>query len=561
MPCPQCRSDVVPLCVALHKTSSGGSRPSSTSFCADGPILILTTSRRLPPPSIASASPHQYRTFVAPKLAVESVLPSCRATQGSSHSSAASVSSAAPSSSSDRGRAETPLPARQLLLLAFLSLSEQTALNSMSPYLPEMVVSMPGIPHDKAGLYVGILASAFAVAQLSTNFLWGYASDLFGRKPVLLAGTTFLTACFCVFGFCRQYWQVVVVDVAMGLLNGNAACVATVLGEITDHSNQSKAFTYLPIIYSLGSITGPALGGILVGRIGGENLPFLGPNIIAATMLAVSVLVVGIWFEETLDDHGDVHGPWRPQWIATLASWFRKPAKSLYFQNNSCESRSPIECQQSQPLLQDATSAPGDQDEGGFEVASECSLSTSEQHPSAATAGTLHTARPDGNGNGPFWRGLLSRPIITLLIAYIIFQLSNVSYNSLYPIFAASPPPTGRGLSPDRIGLSLSLAGVAAIIFQAFLFQKLKFKVGSIGVYRLSLWGISLSMVAMPWIGYTDKKPPVGVLSARSWLYAELGVVLILKNICAVGGLSSVMMLVRSTPAPDASSTVMMDGY
>ncbi|KAG8415862.1 hypothetical protein J3459_014022 [Metarhizium acridum] len=65
----------------------------------------------------------------------------------------------------------------------------------------------------------------------------------------------------------------------------NAACVPTVLGEVTDRSNQSKAFTYLPVIYSLGSITGPALGGILVNKMGSEY-PYLGPNILGAAMLA-----------------------------------------------------------------------------------------------------------------------------------------------------------------------------------------------------------------------------------------------------------------------------------
>ncbi|KAL3957024.1 hypothetical protein ACCO45_007602 [Purpureocillium lilacinum] len=328
-----------------------------------------------------------------------------------------------------------------------------------------MVVSMPGIPRDDVGLYVGILASAFALAQLSTNFLWGYASDLVGRKPVLLAGTAFLMACFCVFGFCRQYWQVVVVHVAMGLLNGNAACVPTVLGEVTDRSNQSRAFTYLPVIYSLGSITGPALGGILVGK-----------------------------------------------------------------------------------------------DEDETEVASGTSDSAGKQQsPSSSSPGTPRADMANGDGNGQPWREILNRTTLTLLVTYLVFQLSNISYNSLYPIFASSQPPTGRGLSPGLIGLSLSLAGVATIVFQAFLYQPLKARIGSLGAYRLSLWGIALSMVLMPWVGYTDDEPLFGVGSARGWLYAELGVVLILKNICAVGGLSSVMLLITNS-APSHASLGTLNG-
>ncbi|UNI18420.1 hypothetical protein JDV02_004691 [Purpureocillium takamizusanense] len=568
---PKPRPGIGPLsgaAAAAPGTASGSRRTSSSaSFHAGAPIPTLNTFRRLSSSSsVVSPSAHRYQTFAAPKLVVEPAIPSSRASPESSRPpSASSISSAAssssPSSQDSRRRHETPLPVRQLLLLAFLSLSEQTALNSISPYLPEMVVSMPGIPRDDVGLYVGILASAFALAQLSTNFLWGYASDLVGRKPVLLAGTAFLMACFCVFGFCRQYWQVVVVHVAMGLLNGNAACVPTVLGEVTDRSNQSKAFTYLPVIYSLGSITGPALGGILVGKVWGDAFPFLGPNVLGAAMLAASVVVVGIWFEETLEDGDPADGPWRPQWVTALTSWFRRPATRPSLNRNSWSSRWPTNSRQ--PLLH-ATSPPLSDDEEADEDETEVasgSLDSVAKHqsPSSSSPGTLTADAVNKDGNGQPWRDLLNRTTLTLLITYLVFQLSNISYNSLYPIFASSQPPTGRGLSPTLIGLSLSLAGVATIVFQAFLYQPLKSRIGSLGAYRLSLWGIALSMVLMPWVGYTDDEPLFGVGSARGWLYAELGVVLILKNICAVGGLSSVMLLITNS-APSHASLGTLNG-
>lgn len=425
----------------------------------------------------------------------------------------------------------TPLPARQLLLLAFLSLSEQTALNSISPYLPEMVESMPGLPHGQRGLYVGILASAFALAQLSTNFLWGYASDVVGRKPVLLLGTFSLMCCFSVFGLCKEYWQVVVVHVAMGLFNGNAACVPTVLGEVTDRSNQSRAFAYLPVIYSLGGITGPALGGILVGKMG-KRYPYLGPNILGAAMLAASCIVVAIWFEETLDESEAI--PFRkPAWVQRVLSWLpgtdsSSPPKPSLSRNPSWSARWPRGSAANRPLLSGGSSdesddAESDNDEGDND-----------------TEGSSKVLIRDGTP----WRELLNETTLTLLFTYLVFQLSNISFNSLYPIFASSEPPTGRGLDPGKIGVSLSLAGVATIIFQAFLFKFVNAKLGNLGTYRYSLLGIAVGLVLMPWVGYTDSKPLFGVGTGRLWLYIELGFVLIVKNICAVAGLSSVMLLV-----------------
>ena len=67
---------------------------------------------------------------------------------------------------------------------------------------------------------------------------------------------------------------------------------------------------------------------------------------------------------------------------------------------------------------------------------------------------------------------------------------------------------------------------------------------GSLGTYRLALLGIALSMAAMPWVGYATDKPLIGIGSGKLWLYIEFGVILVFKNVCAVGGLSSVMLLV-----------------
>ncbi|POR37649.1 Putative membrane protein, partial [Tolypocladium paradoxum] len=490
---------------------------------------------------------HRYQTFPPrpPKTPLEQ--PARPRGPGLSDAGSDSSRPSSSSASSAESRAETPLPVRQLLLLAFLSLSEQTALNSISPYLPEMVTAMPGIPAHEGGLYVGILASAFALAQLSTNFLWGYASDVVGRKPVLLAGTSSLMCCFCLFGLCREYWQALLVHVAMGLLNGNAACVPTVLGEVTDRSNQSRAFTYLPVIYSLGSITGPALGGILVGRLGSEY-PYLGPNVLGAAMLALSVLVVGVWFEETLDGGGA--GPWQPAWIGRLSSWLRRPGRPPP-NRNSWSSRWPRG--QQRPLLSSASSSSSDGDVDNNNNHNNHNINDIDSPDSVSAA------KPTPDGERRVWKDLLNTTTLVLLATYLMFQLSNISFNSLYPIFAATPPPTGRGLAPSKIGVSLSAAGLATIIFQAFLYQPLKARTGNLGTYRFALFGIAVSMVLMPWVGYLDDSPLFGLGSGRLWLYVELGVVLIIKNICAVGGLSSVMLLITNS-APSHASLGTLNG-
>ncbi|KAI0967792.1 major facilitator superfamily transporter [Xylaria arbuscula] len=437
----------------------------------------------------------------------------------------------------DSQNTSTPLPVKQLALLALLSLAEQSALNSISPYLPEMTESFPGMEEEQVGLYVGLLASAFALAQLATNLFWGYLSDIVGRKPTMLAGTSLLCVCFILFGFCTRYYQVILVHIAMGLLNGNAAVVPSCLGELTDRTNQSRAFTWLPVVYGIGSITGPALGGLLVGKLAKDQYPFLAPNIVAAALLAISVAVLAIWFEETLEDR-DSHPDWtsRFPWLryfkkskSSDSSWFW-PRRDVDGADDDRSDFDEFETRESTSLLHPQSDETDDDDDD--------------------------TKSPS---DPPTWRQLLNRTTVVLLSTSLVFQLSNSSFNSLYPVFASGKAPTGRNLHADAIGVSQSVAGIFTIFFQIFLFPYLKGRVGNVGSYRGALFGFAITMALMPFVGYVDSKPLFGWGTARIWLYVELGFLLIIKNICAVGGLSSVMLLITNS-APSHASLGTLNG-
>lgn len=448
-------------------------------------------------------------------------------------------------SSGDSRSDVTPLPVRQLLLLALLSLCEQTALNSIGPYLPTMVGSFPEIPNGQEGLYVGLLASTFALAQLMTNFLWGYFSDRVGRKPVMLLGTALLMVCFAVFGFCAKYWQILVVHITMGLLNGNAAVVPTVLGEITDRSNQSKAFTWLPVMYSIGGITGPALGGLLVGEPGSMVFPFLGPNILSASLLLISVLVLAVWFEETLEDVDLRRRQIAQDWAETVRLC-------------SCFGRAKGKRSSWNPFSRVDANA-GEQ-QGGEEDRSLLRHSDIEPQDHVSRADTAEDSKHGGQSRRSTLRQLLNWTTLGILFTYLIFQVANISFNSLYPLFASTPPPTGRDLGPGTIGVSLSLAGVVTIVFQVCLFESIKARLGNLGTFRLSLLGLAIGMILMPWVGYKEGQGLFGMRTGKSWLLAELGVILVLKNLSAVGGLSCVLLLV-STSSFDCCNRSRLTGY
>ncbi|MBE7180129.1 MAG: MFS transporter, partial [Terriglobus roseus] len=428
---------------------------------------------------------------------------------------------------------ESPLPLKQLVVLAVVALAEQTALNSISPYLPKMAASFPEVDEGQVGLYVGLIASSFALAQFATNFFWGYLSDKIGRKPVILTGTLLTAACFVAFGFCRTLWQAIVVQVLMGLVNGNQGVVSTCLGEITDRSNQSKAFTYLPVVYGIGGITGPIVGGLLVYQETADGrpnpYPYLFPNLFSAAVLVVDLIITSIFLEESLEEAKDLP-PWGKRlgniftWLWQFAGFSHSPT---YTRRRGGGKRPGTSSSHGRASLDGSAGAGGD-------TTDDDQADAPSLLPSTA-ADTLRKSE------------VFQRDTLLLLITYFIFQLSNISYNSLYPIFGEAPPPTGRNLTEEEVGISLAFAGAVTILFQIGIYGKLRDRIGNKTTYRVSLATFVVTFFLTPFVGYKQgDKGPSGPGNAKAWLWIELGVVLVLKTVAAVGGLTSALLLVSS---------------
>jgi hypothetical protein len=155
---------------------------------------------------------------------------------------------------------------------------------------------------------------------------------------------------------------------------------------------------------------------------------------------------------------------------------------------------------------------------------------------------------PQTNAEQLTKKEILNRDTILLLVTYFIFQLANISYNSLYPIFSEEQPPTGRGLKAEEVGLSLGFAGAITILFQIGIYGKIREKIGNKITYRVSLAAFVVAFLLMPWVGYKNSTPWKGMGSGKGWLWTELGVILVIKTVASVGGLTSALLLVSNEP-------------
>lgn len=432
---------------------------------------------------------------------------------------------------------------------AIVRLAEPIALTSIFPYAWSLVKKFEVGDEKDASFHAGLLISAFALAESLTGMYWGSLSDRVGRKPVLLIGCTGTILSLMMVGFASNIWVALAGRAIGGFLNGNIGVIQTMVGELVtrpEHERKlpcesprviwslkmfvdlrtARAYSIMPFVWSIGTIIGPAIGGSFSdpstsypnifpkdGIFG--QFPYLLPNLVCASLLAISILAGYFLLEET------------------------------------------------HPDMQPRVSLPD-------------STYVSDETPLVATADAIKTPAVDLRADtyGTFegsddskWRHahtkvrppkIFCRQVMALIVAMGIFTYHSMTYDHLLPIFLEDNRGEpfsisvfgginpffshgGLGLSMQQVGAIMSINGVIALFVQAVIFP---FAAHQLGIHRLFVLVSLLHPIAyfiMPFLVYLPSP----------WLLPGLYACLTVRNLLSILAYPVLLILIKeATPSP-----------
>lgn len=163
------------------------------------------------------------------------------------------------------------------------------------------------VPKSKVAYWAGLTSAVFSLSQCLTGIIWGQMSDRFGRKPAILAGLMCTMTTTIIFGFSTSLPWAIVARALAGLGNGNVGIIRTTVAEMVPQRElQPRAFSIMPLIWTIGSIFGPAFGGALASpavrhpELFGKSAffkkyPFALPNLVACVFFLIG-LTTGVLF-------------------------------------------------------------------------------------------------------------------------------------------------------------------------------------------------------------------------------------------------------------------------
>ncbi|KAH6918730.1 major facilitator superfamily domain-containing protein [Coprinopsis sp. MPI-PUGE-AT-0042] len=212
----------------------------------------------------------------------------------------------------------TSLPKLQLGILCLTRLTDPITFTQIFPYINQLLTNLHLVQDSsQIGFYSGLVESTFAFFQLISIYEWAKISERCGRRPVVIWGTFGLALATATFGLAQNLWTILLSRALAGLCSGNAAVLHSVLGELTDATNQHAAFPIYALAWPLGSILGPLLGGSLADPAKRypqifktpflEKFPYFLPCFVAGGMTFIAACLASVFLEETHPFKRKVH--------------------------------------------------------------------------------------------------------------------------------------------------------------------------------------------------------------------------------------------------------------
>ncbi|OOF94080.1 hypothetical protein ASPCADRAFT_397768 [Aspergillus carbonarius ITEM 5010] len=415
----------------------------------------------------------------------------------------------------------------QLLLLAVCRVAEPIAITSILPYAWSMIKDFHITTDQNAAIYAGILVGAYAFSEAITSVFWGALSDRIGRRPVVLLGCCGTIVSLMMVGLAPTFWVALVGRILGGALNGNIAVIQTMVCELVeDAENEPQAYAVMPFFWSLGTIIGPAIGGLLAKPAEGlpsifspqglfARFPYLLPNLVCSILLCVSIFCVWLFLRETHPD------------MQPLDTVGHEPAR--------------------QPLL-----SPNP----GLHSEPETMINPLENgthlHPTYTTPKPSSSSHPNT---------IYTPELIMFITALGIFTFHSMSYDHLLPIFLQdtntntnpSTPtnplhiPGGLNLTTQTVGLILASDSIIALLIQSTLFPVL---VHTYGIWSLYTWVTSLHPTC-----YLIH--PFLVFLPSHFLFPGIYTCLIIRNILSIIAYPVLLILIKqATSDPKALGRV-----
>jgi MFS family permease len=178
----------------------------------------------------------------------------------------------------------------KLVVLMITAFIDMAGVLMVLPLLPFYAKSM-----GAGGFEVGMLVSAFAIAQLVSAPMWGRFSDKYGRRPALLVGLGASAFAYVIFAYAGSLWMLFLSRIVQGAGGGTVGVIQAYVTDAVEAKDRARALGWLSAATNAGVAIGPVIGSTAAG------FNHHAPGLLAAGLCVLNVLFAARYLSESRD--------------------------------------------------------------------------------------------------------------------------------------------------------------------------------------------------------------------------------------------------------------------
>jgi DHA1 family tetracycline resistance protein-like MFS transporter len=152
-----------------------------------------------------------------------------------------------------------PRQRRAALMVLFLTVFiDLLGFGIVIPFLPLYAARM-----QVGAAGIGLILSAYSLAQFLAAPILGRLSDHFGRRPIIMLGLFGSSLSYVIYGFAGSFAWLLISRAAHGACAGTISTAQAYVADTTDERGRAHGMGMIGAAFGLGFVLGPGIGGLL----------------------------------------------------------------------------------------------------------------------------------------------------------------------------------------------------------------------------------------------------------------------------------------------------------
>jgi MFS transporter, DHA1 family, tetracycline resistance protein len=192
---------------------------------------------------------------------------------------------------------------RQLAALFLFCVIDTLGFGILIPLVPYMADRFGVAPQ-----FITPILGSYSLCQLFAAPWWGYLSDRYGRRPVLMSSLAGACLSYVLLGYAHNPWWLLASRMLAGLMAGNIAAAFAYASDVSPPERRAASLGLVGAAIGTGFTLGQPVGGLLAGS-DPHTANFTVPAAVSACLSVLAILLVRFVLPES---HSAVHRQTRP---------------------------------------------------------------------------------------------------------------------------------------------------------------------------------------------------------------------------------------------------------